>query len=1314
MQKNCLAPLITLRLIHLNGTITPISINYPKLDTIQGNNPCINYINNQVGYRKPLSKRDPATTSQDNITKSKNEESSPTSKSEDISAPTFVDTSAPVDTLSVEKPTSSLTTSASISSTVTVSEGEVPLIESTDLFANIAPITETSKKRSSLTTSTSTSIEPTVSSIDLATKTSQTDEPITSTSDSTSSSTPLTVLTDSTDHSITISALPITPEALISSSKLSPTSSPTSVSPTSLPSSLPSNANSSDVVSPNIQDRLKVFAVSLNFILLTHPCDLSSDSNGLCATVLNWDGRVLNSTIKLDNICTYNEVIENPNVKDLDSFLTVCYNSDNNKLFWSIYTTPDHTGSIDRKAIGVLENQVNFSSNLTNIFSTEDGGYAIITSVFNQMIQSDYLPPWSIYATFLPSISQILKDGKTITRGPYQIYLQSTGLIKSFKIYQCSISYHSYGYSCVVNMDRYDVNKQLTRSVFLRIDFLAFGSVIKVKELGISGNNDNVNNQILAGKNIWDIMPLYYGGYCLMAEDLVTKTVQGVIYSTDGDYVSDWGMPAGYTYEKTVGITTNNTIWSVSMDQSETNWKLIATDSVVNYTSVDIVTTGNPAEFGNIFINSTFPPKNSIITQSSTTPLNITYLNQVQLASGNISIYQVNDNPIDDDSLSSFINTDNSILRQTFSGSDSKYVKMIDNNTITLSVLSSTFNQPDKSYYILVENGFVKDKKTNQNLLGIKSNMWKFSTDLPNSDTTDQNSKSALIRLTPDGSSFYTTTSSANQSIFSEGISREIALMIPCHISRVSTTKLYQYDASKPNQILLRVDVQQPSNNNDISQSSITESGSDEVLRDLDVLIRNKFITPISKGLYTRYLDDEFGSPRIRFSILMIIQIFIFCLARRINKKGRNCAVFLFTLIAIDLGLDIAFLLIHGQDLLWLYPVSAIFITLPILYNIISTYFIITTETKNDAFYNWWRKHSKTGLLFTVLAGADLESLNTISSGCMSLDMLSAPLTPRTMDWICIRNDRKLKFKNGNNSIISVPYEETNDDNLSQPPTKTPKHHSSSSDKPGFFKSLFKKSSRDDKITDYIIPPKKIGSADTSRSSSLSMVNSSDGKQSHKSSRSHNSSILSFKFIFSSSGSSNNDEPIISTDEKTGQPRLVLRDPKNILPGIKKTKMRNVEDSIINVEEEAISIRSKHNSSSGVIGNTGPLFLDSSVSSSSSSLAFPSSTSAPGNLTQSLLEQEYQQQQSMLIGSGGSGEREIIGGDGSGEREADDEVLSLISSSENTSHGGSSMLSRHITSASATTTVTDESLLTRNTSLSSNVAKDEKQGHDIN
>ncbi|CAJ0748828.1 6525_t:CDS:1, partial [Entrophospora sp. SA101] len=161
MQKNCLAPLITLRLIHLNGTITPISINYPKLDTIQGNNPCINYINNQVGYRKPLSKRDPATTSQDNITKSKNEESSPTSKSEDISAPTFVDTSAPVDTLSVEKPTSSLTTSASISSTVTVSEGEVPLIESTDLFANIAPITETSKKRSSLTTSTSTSIEPT-------------------------------------------------------------------------------------------------------------------------------------------------------------------------------------------------------------------------------------------------------------------------------------------------------------------------------------------------------------------------------------------------------------------------------------------------------------------------------------------------------------------------------------------------------------------------------------------------------------------------------------------------------------------------------------------------------------------------------------------------------------------------------------------------------------------------------------------------------------------------------------------------------------------------------------------------------------------------------------------------------------------------------------------------------------------------------------------------------------------------------------------------------------------------------------------------
>lgn len=69
------------------------------------------------------------------------------------------------------------------------------------------------------------------------------------------------------------------------------------------------------------------------------------------------------------------------------------------------------------------------------------------------------------------------------------------------------------------------------------------------------------------------------------------------------------------------------------------------------------------------------------------------------------------------------------------------------------------------------------------------------------------------------------------------------------------------------------------------------------------------------------------------------------------------------------------------------------------------TYIIISKEIKdNNKFAKWWINNSKTALLFTLLAGTDLESLNCLTSQSFNSMNLSAPLTEKTIYQIFITN----------------------------------------------------------------------------------------------------------------------------------------------------------------------------------------------------------------------------------------------------------------------------------------------------------------------
>lgn len=68
---------------------------------------------------------------------------------------------------------------------------------------------------------------------------------------------------------------------------------------------------------------------------------------------------------------------------------------------------------------------------------------------------------------------------------------------------------------------------------------------------------------------------------------------------------------------------------------------------------------------------------------------------------------------------------------QTQSGLNSQFVRLLsDNKTIQVEILRSTFNQPNTTYYVLIDNEFVVDEAFGQRLLGVKKNIWVINTSI--------------------------------------------------------------------------------------------------------------------------------------------------------------------------------------------------------------------------------------------------------------------------------------------------------------------------------------------------------------------------------------------------------------------------------------------------------------------------------------------------------------------------------------------------------------------------------------------------------
>ena len=109
-----------------------------------------------------------------------------------------------------------------------------------------------------------------------------------------------------------------------------------------------------------------------------------------------------------------------------------------------------------------------------------------------------------------------------------------------------------------------------------------------------------------------------------------------------------------------------------------------------------------------------------------------------------------------------------------------------------------------------------------------------------------------LLRLTPEGTTLFEQLSTGDKKAFLDSMVAKLAELIPIDPSRITTNKRSQPDPNAPaRQILFSVTLK---SSDDMSQRTVQQ-----IIDDLDELIKNKGYTSFSQEYPTSYLDETFG-----------------------------------------------------------------------------------------------------------------------------------------------------------------------------------------------------------------------------------------------------------------------------------------------------------------------------------------------------------------------------------------------------------------------------------------------------------------------
>ncbi|GES85882.1 hypothetical protein GLOIN_2v1869233 [Rhizophagus clarus] len=460
--------------------------------------------------------------------------------------------------------------------------------------------------------------------------------------------------------------------------------------------------------------------------------------------------------------------------------------------------------------------------------ATVDGNYIIIctnsTSSAN-LSEDPFSIQGGVYAIYFEYKSNI-------SRKPVILY-QTTNPLNISAI-ECRISYSGVGHVCLLSLQPNSISNSTT-PLFIKVNFLSQGTVFNVT------TTTNVTNPIFG------IMSLRFGGFFYYFYNLTDTAsfIWGYVLD-DNDNLHNWTLnyPTKLNYYAVRQVLTSNIVVMAQPTVNQT-WSLI---------TADLYKIHEDNGYNNVLINTTTPTIGDTITADKPHFLIITYTIPVRLSDGNITIFQSNgiSNP--------------GIVRQIINGIDgSRYGDYRDyirfnNNTVNVTIINSTFNNPGSTYYVIIGNGFVTSQEYNEPLYGLSSNVWSFKMEKEkeNKNKIESlfDSVDGIVRLTSDGTKEFDSFIKLNKKneIFNN-LKRELANAVIVTTERITTSYRFVIDTSlprnSPKQYLLSINIDKP--------QIETERPTDLIINDLDVMIRNITITALASGNVSKYLDPDFG-----------------------------------------------------------------------------------------------------------------------------------------------------------------------------------------------------------------------------------------------------------------------------------------------------------------------------------------------------------------------------------------------------------------------------------------------------------------------
>ncbi|PKY55116.1 hypothetical protein RhiirA4_503365 [Rhizophagus irregularis] len=558
-----------------------------------------------------------------------------------------------------------------------------------------------------------------------------------------------------------------------------------------------------------IKEAENTFILTNEYILLTYYKLNDTMRYGM---ICNRNGEILIKTKGLvlggSKVSSFSNVIVNVNPEVSFLWLTGIYNPPNgiSTISWIVFSMPTSDENIIDKNIAKLGNDSISSEGEIwteyKGFPTIDGGYGIAFIGRQPGIDNNETlnlnPEWLIYVIFLKH--------QTYERMElFQIYQANLGF-NTMVFRECNLAYDN-GYICIISVSSLGVP---TKSGEFVISFLSSGAVA-----GKGINQFKIDDQIPPGRqyNIDGVVSLVYGGFAIILQNIDDNSIDNSICdSPNGQYPFSKYKNLPKKFQK------------VQDEILADGWSIYFFD--LRQFFVDVHGYGNP------YIESTSPEKDSKIN-STTDKITINFTTPIVLSSNDISIYQVNQSQ--------------DILRQRTSAKNSEYVHLINNNlTIIVDVLSSTFNMQE-TYYVLMDNNFVKNITNNEPKIGIKKNKWSFNT---TQLKEYKYAESAIVSISLDESysRVFDDFTSQERSDFFVNLQNKLCQIIPVSDKQLKFTGKYRKDSSI-SQIQLALNIDNINNGRNVKS----------IIDDLDTLIRNKDITQISMVEPVVYLDKDYG-----------------------------------------------------------------------------------------------------------------------------------------------------------------------------------------------------------------------------------------------------------------------------------------------------------------------------------------------------------------------------------------------------------------------------------------------------------------------